>query len=106
MTTRSLTLTVKKKVLRKSVTSTLQGIPTLGIQTQCECPHQLLRNELTILGTAQAIAARILTSPFFRDCKCVSCYLSMPSAEVDTASVILEILRTGKFWVIASTCVF
>jgi 5-formyltetrahydrofolate cyclo-ligase len=64
----------------------------------------LLHSSLTILILilAQAITTRVLSSPFFHQCKSVSCYLSMPSGEVDTSSLVSHILRAGT----PSKCTF
>ena len=45
--------------------------------------------------SAQAITAQILSSQFFSRCKSVSCYLSMPTGEVDTGQLVSEILSAG-----------
>jgi 5-formyltetrahydrofolate cyclo-ligase len=44
------------------------------------------------LREAQAIAEKVLSLPAFQECKTISCYLSMPAAEVQTTSLILNIL--------------
>jgi hypothetical protein len=46
---------------------------------------------------AKAITAKVLSSPFIRRCNSVSCYLSMPTGEVDTSSLVSEFLSAGKF---------
>jgi len=38
----------------------------------------------------------VLSSAFFRRSKNVSCYLNMPTGEVDTSALVSEILRAGK----------
>ncbi|KAG1877070.1 hypothetical protein C8R48DRAFT_591235 [Suillus tomentosus] len=45
-----------------------------------------------MLREAQAITEKVLSLPAFQQCKTVSCYLSMPAAEVQTTSLILNIL--------------
>ncbi|KAG2341626.1 5-formyltetrahydrofolate cyclo-ligase [Suillus weaverae] len=64
-----------KRALRKTITTTLRGLSQSDIQSQ-----------------SQAIAEKVLSLPAFQQCKTVSCYLSMPAAEVQTTSLILNIL--------------
>lgn len=45
---------------------------------------------------AQAITQRILTAPWFSRATTISCYLSMPSGEVDTSAVTEAILASSK----------
>ncbi|EPQ52084.1 nagb/rpia/CoA transferase-like protein [Gloeophyllum trabeum ATCC 11539] len=68
-----------KRALRKSVTATLRSLPPTDVQEQ-----------------SHAIAARVLSLPSFAKSKTVSCYLSMPTGEVDTSPLVSEILRAGK----------
>ncbi|OBZ67527.1 putative 5-formyltetrahydrofolate cyclo-ligase [Grifola frondosa] len=49
-----------------------------------------------IATQSQEITRRVLSSPFFLRSKNVSCYLNMPSGEVDTSELVSEILRAGK----------
>lgn len=44
---------------------------------------------------ARAITSTLLALPEFQRSKNVSCFLSMPSAEVDTSAVVAAILSTG-----------
>ncbi|KDQ58661.1 hypothetical protein JAAARDRAFT_34496 [Jaapia argillacea MUCL 33604] len=72
-------LRAQKKALRKALSATLSAVPTAEIQLQ-----------------SQAITSHILSLPSFHAAKSISCYLSMPTGEVDTSSIVLEILRAGK----------
>ena len=45
---------------------------------------------------ARAVTRQIIASPFFQRSRNVSCYLSMPTAELDTSALVTEILRTGS----------
>lgn len=72
-------LQANKRALRKSVTATLRSLPPTDVQEQ-----------------SHAIAARVLSLPSFAKSKTVSCYLSMPTGEVDTSPLVSEILRAGK----------
>ncbi|KAF7360184.1 5-formyltetrahydrofolate cyclo-ligase [Mycena venus] len=49
-----------------------------------------------IQDQSRALTDRILSLPSFVKSKSVSCYLSMPSGEIDTSSLVREILRLGK----------
>lgn len=73
------TLQANKKLLRKSVSAVLRTLTASEIQQQSE---QVLR--------------RLLDAPFFQSSRSVSCYLSMPTGELDTSSLVTEIIRAGK----------
>ncbi|KZT71933.1 nagb/rpia/CoA transferase-like protein [Daedalea quercina L-15889] len=73
------TLQAHKKGLRKAMATRLRMLPVSDVQQQ-----------------SSMIADRVLASPYFARSQCVSCYLSMPSGEVDTSSLISAILRSGK----------
>lgn len=64
-----------KKVLRKSMTNVLRGLTQSDLQSQSE-----------------AILAKVVALPAFKRSKTISCYLSMPTAEVQTAALISNIL--------------
>ncbi|KAJ7118675.1 hypothetical protein C8R43DRAFT_901220 [Mycena crocata] len=72
-------LKAEKKILRKAMTMKLGVLSPSNIQEQ-----------------SQALTARVLTLPSFIQSKSVSCYLSMPTGEVDTSLLVREILRSGK----------
>ncbi|KAF9269693.1 5-formyltetrahydrofolate cyclo-ligase [Marasmius fiardii PR-910] len=65
--------------LRKSVSSILRTLTASNIDEQ-----------------SKLVSARVLALPSFRQCQNISCYLSMPSAELNTSSIISEILGCGK----------
>lgn len=71
----SILQSTNKRALRKAITTTLRELSQSDIQSQ-----------------SQAIAEKVLSLPAFQQCKTVSCYLSMPAAEVQTTSLILNIL--------------
>ncbi|KAJ7269643.1 hypothetical protein C8J57DRAFT_1066677 [Mycena rebaudengoi] len=72
-------LKAEKKILRKVMNSKLRSLSSSNIQDQ-----------------SRVITATVLALPSFIRSKSVSCYLSMPSGEVDTSSLVREILRRGK----------
>ncbi|KAF8889586.1 hypothetical protein BD779DRAFT_1708119 [Infundibulicybe gibba] len=74
-----LTLTAQKKVLRSAMASTLQKLSSLAIKEQSE-----------------AVAARILSMESFQRSRSISCYLNMPSRELDTLSLVSEIISRDK----------
>ncbi|KAG8846976.1 5,10-methenyltetrahydrofolate synthetase [Tulasnella sp. 330] len=51
--------------------------------------------EAQITIQSQQITSHVIDAPFFKESKAVSCYLSIPG-EVDTSSLVLSILRSGK----------
>ncbi|KAG2363685.1 hypothetical protein BDR07DRAFT_1403588 [Suillus spraguei] len=71
----SILQSTNKRALRKAITTTLRELSQSDIQSQ-----------------SQAITEKVLSLPAFQQCKTVSCYLSMPTAEVQTTSLILNIL--------------
>ncbi|PIL23270.1 hypothetical protein GSI_14580 [Ganoderma sinense ZZ0214-1] len=75
----STTLRQQKAALRKSMRSLLTSLSNDEIQAQ-----------------SRAITRTLLALPEFQRSKNVSCFLSMPSAEVDTEAVVAAILSTGK----------
>ncbi|KAJ6478736.1 5-formyltetrahydrofolate cyclo-ligase [Mycena vitilis] len=75
----ALALKAEKKILRKAMSTKLRDLSTAHIQDQ-----------------SRALTARVLSLPAFVQSTSVSCYLSMPSGEIDTSSLVREILRSGK----------
>ncbi|KAJ7185790.1 hypothetical protein C8R46DRAFT_386315 [Mycena filopes] len=75
----ALALKVEKKALRKAIRANLRDLSLPRLQDQSE-----------------VLTARMLSLPAFIQAKSVGCYLSMPSGEIDTASLVREILRSGK----------
>ncbi|EMD35330.1 hypothetical protein CERSUDRAFT_116130 [Gelatoporia subvermispora B] len=73
------TVQSQKKALRKSMAVILRSLSPSDIQEQ-----------------SQMITSRVLSSTFFRRSKNISCYLNMPTGEVDTSVLVSEILRAGK----------
>ncbi|KAK6992701.1 5-formyltetrahydrofolate cyclo-ligase [Favolaschia claudopus] len=49
-----------------------------------------------IQDQSRTLTSKILSLPSFVQSKNVSCYLSMPSGEIDTSMLVREILRSGK----------
>ncbi|KAI0294068.1 hypothetical protein B0F90DRAFT_1759079 [Multifurca ochricompacta] len=79
MTMATASLTSKKKVLRKSLSSTLRSLSQDEIRTQ-----------------STAILERVLSTQWFVRANTISCYLSMPAGEVDTSAITAAILHSGK----------
>ena len=46
---------------------------------------------------AELVVKRLINSPLFQRSNSVSCYLSMPSGELDTSSLVTEIIRSGAY---------
>ncbi|KAL4067043.1 5-formyltetrahydrofolate cyclo-ligase [Scleroderma yunnanense] len=68
-----------KRTLRKIMRATLRELSEADIQAQ-----------------SQAIASKVMALPAFQTCRTISCYLSMPSAEAQTASLVMNILADQK----------
>ncbi|OJA20220.1 hypothetical protein AZE42_02131 [Rhizopogon vesiculosus] len=87
-----------KKALRKAMTTALRELPHSDVQSQCDSRmlYALLLTTDMLLSEAQAITEKVLSLPAFQECKTVSCYLSMPAAEVQTTSLISNILGNLK----------
>ncbi|KAG6377348.1 5-formyltetrahydrofolate cyclo-ligase [Boletus reticuloceps] len=69
-----------KKALRRSMAKTLRDLTQSEVQSQSE-----------------AIVAKVVALPAFKHAKTISCYLSMPTAEVQTGALVANILAdSGK----------
>jgi 5-formyltetrahydrofolate cyclo-ligase len=98
-------LRTQKKELRKAVSATLQLLSIPNLEEQCKYDNGVtapqiswvdgLYNRITYF-LAKAIAANVLSLPSFNLSRSVSCYLSMPSGEADTASLVSEVLSRGE----------
>ena len=92
-------LTSRKRALRKSLSSVLRALSQDDIRSQCNyrvnlTPIEIPMTQLLLL--ASAIIARVLSAPWFDKATNVSCYLSMPTGEVDTSSMASAIVHSGK----------
>ncbi|KXN90099.1 putative 5-formyltetrahydrofolate cyclo-ligase [Leucoagaricus sp. SymC.cos] len=72
-------LKAQKRALRTAISSKLAAIPPQSIQEQT-C----------------AVINKLASLPAYQRAKSLSCYLSMPSGEVDTSSVVSEILESDR----------
>ncbi|KAL1948985.1 hypothetical protein VTO73DRAFT_10791 [Trametes versicolor] len=73
------TLAKQKRVLRKAMRATLANLTSEEIQAQ-----------------SRQITRTLLALPEFQQSKSVSCYLNMPTGEVDTSAVVAAIFDAGK----------
>ncbi|EIW55007.1 5-formyltetrahydrofolate cyclo-ligase [Trametes versicolor FP-101664 SS1] len=73
------TLAKQKGVLRKAMRATLANLTSEEIQAQ-----------------SRQITRTLLALPEFQQSRSVSCYLSMPTGEVDTSAVVAAIFDAGK----------
>ncbi|KAL1746028.1 hypothetical protein HDZ31DRAFT_81530 [Schizophyllum fasciatum] len=73
------TIAAEKRALRKLVSARLKALSVSDIGQQSE-----------------AIASRVLTLPAFKESRRISCYMSMPTSEVVTTSLVSDILDHGK----------
>ncbi|KAJ7599051.1 5-formyltetrahydrofolate cyclo-ligase [Mycena floridula] len=55
-----------------------------------------LGNVVNIPEQSAAVTAKVLSLPAFQRASSISCYLSMPSAEIDTSLIVCEALKLGK----------
>ncbi|PCH35410.1 5-formyltetrahydrofolate cyclo-ligase [Wolfiporia cocos MD-104 SS10] len=69
----------QKSAVRAAVAAKLRLLPQSDIARQ-----------------SQMAVGRVLAAPFFAQSTNVSCYLSMPAGELETAALVSEILRAGK----------
>ncbi|KAF8636942.1 hypothetical protein AX17_003193 [Amanita inopinata Kibby_2008] len=79
MSTIQTTLRAQKKALRKAANATLRALPPSLIEEQ-----------------SRAVTDQIISSPFFTRSKVLSCYLSMPTGELSTSSLVSTILQSDK----------
>ncbi|KAH9971848.1 5-formyltetrahydrofolate cyclo-ligase [Lactifluus volemus] len=75
----TVSLTSRKRILRKSISSIVRALSNDHVSTQ-----------------SSAIARRVLSAPWFSEATTISCYLSMPMGEVDTSAIVTAILNSGK----------
>lgn len=92
------TLQVNKRAVRKAMTTALRSLSQPDINAQCE-PFKIIFLT-SILDCCSHIAAeqvirRVIDSPLFQSSRSISCYLSMPSGELNTSTLVSEILHTG-----------
>ncbi|KAL1702670.1 hypothetical protein EV121DRAFT_209502 [Schizophyllum commune] len=73
------TIAAEKRALRKLVSAKLKALSVAEISQQSE-----------------AIASRVLALPAFKESRRISCYMSMPTSEVVTTSLVNSILDHGK----------
>ncbi|KAL1674607.1 hypothetical protein EV122DRAFT_220256 [Schizophyllum commune] len=73
------TIAAEKRALRKLVSAKLKALSVADISQQSE-----------------AIASRVLALPAFKESRRISCYMSMPTSEVVTTSLVNSILDHGK----------
>jgi 5-formyltetrahydrofolate cyclo-ligase len=92
------TIQNQKRALRKTVSLALRKLSTAEIQSQCRLQHcdDWQGFDTHIIDTALAVAKAVLSLPVFERSKHVSCYLSMPTGELDTNLLVKEVLRAGN----------
>ncbi|KAI4525063.1 5-formyltetrahydrofolate cyclo-ligase [Schizophyllum commune Loenen D] len=73
------TVAAEKRALRKLVSAKLKTLSVADISQQSE-----------------AITSRVLALPAFKESRRISCYMSMPTSEVVTTSLVNNILDHGK----------
>ncbi|KAJ3759671.1 hypothetical protein EV360DRAFT_41446 [Lentinula raphanica] len=71
-------------------------LPALKTQKQAlrKSLHSVLRSLDNIKEQSRAVADKVLLLPEFQRCTTVSCYLSMPSGELDTSEIVANILKS------------
>ncbi|KIL62733.1 hypothetical protein M378DRAFT_165397 [Amanita muscaria Koide BX008] len=69
----------QKRALRKTVGATLHALPASSIKEQSE-----------------AVTNHLLSLPFFANTRTLSCYLSVPTAELSTDPLVSAILQSDK----------
>ncbi|KAF9449290.1 5-formyltetrahydrofolate cyclo-ligase [Macrolepiota fuliginosa MF-IS2] len=73
------TLKAQKRALRNAIVQNLAAIAPQKVQEQ-----------------THGIVNRLASFPAFQHAESLSCYLSMPSGEVDTTSLVSEVLKSGR----------
>ena len=86
-----------KKALRASMKKTLDALSPPEISHQCKLICSLWQaKECLFSYTARLATARLMSHPTFQTARVVSCYLSMPSGELDTSDLVRSILKAGE----------
>ncbi|CAK5274847.1 unnamed protein product [Mycena citricolor] len=93
----ALALKADKAILRKDVCTAAQAVRRRGPRTMSlrSIPRRVVEN-LTRSISAKALTDRILATPSLIDAQSISCYLSMPTGEIDTGLLVRALLRAGK----------
>ena len=84
----------QKLALRKAITVSLRQLGSADVEQQCEM-NSLSMNSILISYVAEAITTQLLALPAFKTCRTVSCYLSMPTAEAGTSTIVNAIFQSG-----------
>jgi|SRR5882724_3151495 len=91
------TVVACKRKLRASLRTKLKSLLTSDIEAQCA--FVLLDSSQCVLFTygtqAKLVAAQVRANPGFKRAQTISCYLSMPSGELDTSYLVRSILESG-----------
>lgn len=95
------TLQTSKKAMRKAVATVLRSLTSSDIQAQCKGPltHFYVYASNIATGfsiSAHSVTQHVLSAPWFKNSRTVSCYLSMPSGELDTSSLVNAVLQAGS----------
>lgn len=87
----------RKQSLRKSVTSLLRELTTSDVDQQCMIMNGLPNLPKISLTSflATLIFQRLTSFPTFKKSKSVGCYLSMPTCEAATTTIVDCILHAG-----------
>lgn len=89
-------LQTAKKDLRRKIRNVLLNIPKDSIASQCQSfisPHRQ-KTELIIVATT--VTSQLLSLPEYCDAKRIGVYLSMPTGEISTTSIVQNALKSGK----------
>jgi 5-formyltetrahydrofolate cyclo-ligase len=91
-----LTVKAQKQTLRKAITASLHKLTSAEVDQQCMLSDNFPLSVNSLLSVAQAITSRLLALSTFQTSNVISCYLSMPSAEARTSTIVDTILQSGK----------
>lgn len=72
-----------KKLLRSNMKKTLNALSQEEIQNQSKC-----------------VFDQVSSNPLFQNAAVISCYLSMPTAELNTNNIVRSILREGTICIV------
>jgi 5-formyltetrahydrofolate cyclo-ligase len=92
------TIKSAKAALRKSMRQRLANLTSESLTAQCasHSTDWIVYIEALGISVASAVTRHITSHPAFQKSKCVACYLSMPTGEIQTDDIVDAVLGQGE----------
>jgi len=91
----SVAVKTQKLALRKAITVSLRQLGSADVEQQCKMNSVSTVHSILTSYVAEAITTQLLALPAFQTCRTISCYLSMPTAEAGTSTIVNAIFQSG-----------